>query len=307
MVGSKKLMPSLIKIFVVILNWNRLDLTEKCINSLLKTHSTGKNISIVVVDNASTDNSVEKIKKKFPKINILVNRKNLGWSGGNNVGIRYALKKGADIVILINNDTVFIQRNFLAKLVKNFNINPSVGVVGPKILSFRKKGAILNAGGFFNRRYFSKPLGIGRKDKGQYDHISDVEFVSGTVMAIKKSVFKRIGYFDDKYYLYFEDADFCMRARKNGFTCMIDQQTFVEHIGGATSGNKSALHTYYNTRNHLLFVERWAPPYIKAREILRLPKTYYEFNTDKNKTTSNFGKLGIKDYILRRFGERTYW
>lgn len=294
------------KIFVVILNWNRVGLTLKCITSFLKTHQLGS-INLLVVDNASSDDSVTKIRKKFPHVKILINKKNLGWSGGNNKGIKYALRNGADVVVLVNNDTVFTQKKFISNLVKCFEEDSSIGIVGPKILSNTNKGMLLSAGGFFNRRYFSKPCGIGKKDRGQYDHIGEVEFVSGTAMAIKKDVFKKIGYLNEDYYLYFEDADFCMRAKKSGFKCVIKQNAVIEHIGEATSGNKSALHTYYNTRNHLLFVEKWAPLRVKAREFLRLPKTYYEFNKFKNKNIREFGKLGVRDYLLRKFGERTYW
>ncbi len=291
---------------VVIINWNRKDLTLNCLKSLEPVVSKRKDISVFVVDNHSADDSVVFLKKQKLDFTLIENKENSGWAGGHNVGIRYALKNGASAIFVLANDAT-IKQDTLTFLEKRLYANKNIGIVGPKIYFMNKKRSIANAGGvIMKHRYFGYDRGMHEQDKGQYDKPTEVDFVTGAAMLIRAEVFEKVGLFDEKLFLYYEDGDLCFSARKQGYRCFFEPQSTMYHIGGATTSFGSPLHTYYTTRNHLLFVQKHAPFIVKMREFLRTPKTLYELAHHKN-PMNKYALLGIRDYYLRRFGQRTYW
>lgn len=295
------------KIFIIILNWKRKELTVECIRSVTKNLNSRNFNRIVVVDNYSKDGSVTYLKKLFPEVIYIQNKTNLGYAGGNNVGITYAMRKNADIIVLLNND-VTITSSFFKKLLAVINSNTKIGIVGPKTYYAKNKKIIADAGGILMKhRYFGINKGQHEKDKGQFDKTTDVDFVSGSAMVIKSTVIKKTGLLDESFFLYYEDVDFCLRAKKAGFKVFFVPHALVFHKFGATSRIGSALHHYYTTRNHFKFVEKHAPFVVKLREILRTPKTMWEFMMSDDKIKRKYSLLGIRDYYLRRFGKRTYW
>ena len=126
-------------------------------------------------------------------------------------------------------------------------------------------------------------------------------------MLVKNQVFKKIGLFDESYFLYYEDVDFCFRGRKAGYLSVFVPNSIVYHKFGATSKIGSPLHNYYTTRNHYIFVEKYAPLKEKMRELFRTPKTITEFFLSKDEVRKKYSILGVRDYFLRRFGEKRYW
>lgn len=297
-------------ITAVVINWNRKDLTFACLKSLEPVVKRNKNFSIILVDNASKDDSVKSFKnlnKKNNLFTLIVNKQNKGWAGGHNVGITHALKKGADAIFVLANDAT-VENNTISKLSDVLFSDKNIGIVGPKIyFPNSKKIIIANAGGMIRKhRYFGYDQGMGEKDRGQYDDITSPDFITGAGMLIKKEVFKKVGFFDDVLFVYYEDTDFCYRTKKAHFTLRLVPDAILYHEGGATTVFGSPLHAYYTTRNHLLFVERHAPLSVKFREFLRTPKTILELIRSKEKN-KKFLLLGIRDYYLRRFGQQTYW
>lgn len=293
-------------VFIIILNYKRKDLTISCIKSL-QNNLSKYNIEIIIVDNNSNDGSAESFVKLLKGTKLIVNSKNLGWSGGNNVGIKYALKNHADAVLLLNNDTI-IEKNCIDHIIEKLFLEKEIGIVSPKVYEFGKKKVIANAGSFMRtHRYFGYEKGSGEIDKGQYDRIRKTDYVAGTAMMIKKEVFEKTGILDENYFLYYEDVDLCYRAKKKGFHCTFVQNAIVYHRNAATAKLNSPLHHYYNTRNHYLFVEKHAPIIVKLREFLRTPKTIWEFAVSKDKIKKKYSLLGIRDYYLRKFGRQTYW
>lgn len=287
------------KVFVVILAFNN----EKTIDDLLDSLSPFKSrFKVIVVDNKSKDKTILKIEKyRFAK--LIRNKKNLGFSAGNNIGIKYALSKGADVVFLLNPDTI-LPVNF----INNFDqstlpllMSNEAQIVGPKI--YNEKGKLWSAGGKIDeKRYSSYLVGYGKEDTGQYNSQLDLDYISATAIFIKKEVFEKIGYFKDDYFLYYEDVDFCQRAKKAGFKLAIDSNITLVHKASSSVGINSEVMQYYMARNHMLFVERFAPLTIKIRELVRLPKTIYQVRNKK------YELLGIKDYFLRRSGQKNaYW
>ena len=259
----------MISIYIVVLNWNGSDDTASCLQSLSKVKEKGFKKTVVVVDNASSDNSVGQISKAFPKIKIIKNAKNLGFTGGNNVGIAYAMKKGADYVLVLNNDTV-VKADFLEHLLTSFS-DTQVGMVCPKIYfakghEFHKKryrssdlGNVLWAvGGKIDwKNVYATNQGVDEVDKGQYDKVAEVNFAPGACVLISRKLLETVGTFDEKYYLYFEDTDQAVRARKAGFKVLYDPKAVIWHKVAGSSAIGSDLNDYFITRNRLLFGMRY--------------------------------------------------
>ncbi|MEX2007825.1 MAG: glycosyltransferase family 2 protein [Candidatus Levyibacteriota bacterium] len=288
----------MLKVFTVILTFNNEKTIPVLLDSLFPFKSRFK---VIIADNRSTDKTLQQIKK-YNFVKLIKNKKNLGFSAGNNVGIKYAFKKGADVIFLLNPDTV-LPKNFLknfqegTELLLNSN---AVGIIGPKI--YDEKGKLWSAGGTIDeRRYSAKLTGYGSVDVGQYNANIDLDYVSGTAIFIKKEVFEKIGLLKEDYFLYYEDVDFCFRAKKAGFKLAIDPNITITHNASSSVGKNSSVMQYYMARNHMLFVERFAPLKVRVREIVRLPKTIYKAKHRK------YELLGIKDYLLRRFGKNVNW
>lgn len=294
-------------IYIIILNWNGKKFLEKCINSVLK--STYK-VNVVVVDNASSDGSVKYLKKNYPQIAILKNKTNFGWGGGNNSGVEYALKREADAIFILNNDTE-IEEKCVTNLVNELFKRREIGIVGPKIyLSVKDKRTrkISFAGGKFTKnRYFGIHVGDKQVDVGQFDSVKETEFTTGAAMMVKSEVFKKVGLFEERFFIYYEEGDFCMSTKKAGYKILFVPDAHVYHAFSGTVKLNSPFQHYYTTRNHYLFVQMNAPLDVKIREFMRTPKTIYEFLSSKDTNKKKYSLLGIRDYYLRKFGKRIYW
>ena len=200
-------------VYILILNWNGKEDTLECLSSLKKIDYP--NYKTIVIDNGSTDDSVKIINKKYPKIKIIENKKNLGYAEGNNVGIRYALKNKADYVLILNNDTI-VDKKFLTELVKVGESNEKVGIVGPKVYHYGTNKiqylGIKNL--FWNLVMYRKVVGRNKEDEGQFDSFTDVDAVAGCSTLIKSNVLKKIGVLDKELFLYWEEVDLFQRAKK---------------------------------------------------------------------------------------------
>ena len=243
-------------VFIVLVNWNGLADTLECLESLQSLEY--ENFSIVLVDNASADNSVEAIRGKYPSVRILANPENLGFTGGNNVGIRHALENGAAYVWLLNNDTV-VDRHALSRLVEAAEGDRGIGILGSKIYYSSEPNVISFAGATIDwARGTSSHIGRGEVDTGQFDNLSEVERVSGCSMLVKRAVCETVGLFDEAFFLFVEDVDWCVRARRSGFRCVFVPSSVVWHKEGSSirKAEQSSLFSYYNTRNFLLLIKK---------------------------------------------------
>src|SRR3989339_592778 len=243
-----------INIYIIILNWNNFDDASKCIQSVCVANYP--KFSIVLVDNASENNSLPRLKAAFGHISFVENKQNLGFTGGNNVGIKYALEHQADYVLLLNNDTV-VKPDFLSELVRIAESDPQIGIVGPKIY-FSNSKIIWFAGGFLNKKTgFAYHRGENEPDNGQYDNVLEIDFASGCAMLIKKEVFEKIGMLDEDYYHSHEDANFCVKAKEAGFKVVYNPASIIYHkLARSSGGRRSPFYLYYRTRNHLIFKEK---------------------------------------------------
>ncbi|MBU0650989.1 glycosyltransferase family 2 protein, partial [bacterium] len=194
-------------IYIIILNWNGGQDTLECLASLQNIDYD--NYKIVLVDNGSTDGIVDIVKQKYPDIEVISNSGNFGFVEGNNIGIRYALKRKADYIFLLNNDTV-VDKDVLKEMMKVIKSDETIGAVCPKILNYYSKEVIESAGGSFSIN-FSKNIavGYGQRDIGQFDYDREVDFISGCAFFAKAEIFNQAGFFDKIYFAYYEDMDLC--------------------------------------------------------------------------------------------------
>ena len=298
----------MIKICTVILEYQNPQMTLETIASLKKAViPEGFVHQIVVVDNSPIpDGSLAKALKKQPEIKLISPMQNTGFAKGNNLGIKYGLKNKAKLFLLLNND-VIVDRNFLVNLVKS--ITAGADMVTPKIYfapgcEFHKDRyqsselgkVIWYAGANFDwNNVYSRHNGIDEVDQGQYDQSQETELANFCCALIKKEVFKKIGLLDEKYFLYWEDGDFSVRAKRAGFKLMFEPQSKIWHRNSGSSGSGSKLHDYYLTRNRLLFGFKYAKFRTKLALIRETITKLFAGRPGE--------KQGIIDFYLHRLGK----
>lgn len=263
------------KVFVVILNFNGAKTLAPCLSSVF--HSDYQNFEVLVVDNNSQDGSFELARQNYSRAHFIKNPENIGFAKGNNVGIRWALEKFADYVLVLNNDTV-IEKSTLSSLVQVAESKDSVGIVSPLILTVTNE--IWFAGGQIVW------------DKMKTIHLFTVasqvpyatEYLTGCAMLIKKDVFKKIGLFDERFFLYYEDADFSLRTKNAGFELLVDPCAKIQHLEQSNTNNASKL--YWLVLSGLLFFQihsslrqkLWLFPYLQLRRL----KNFYTVTFSRN-------------------------
>jgi hypothetical protein len=245
------------KVFIIILNWNGCNDTIECIESLKNV--TYGNFSVVVVDNSSTDNSIDVIPKKYRDVAFIEMKKNTGFAGGNNIGINYALERGADYILLLNNDTT-VEPNFLTELVKTAETDKNAGILGPKIYFHSEPARIWFAGGKLNwlKTKGTHPdyLKIDNK-MNPAGNPKKVDYITGCCLLIKKDVIKKIGLMNEDYFLYYEDADWCLRAHKAGWQIIFVPASVIYHKQSQSTRERSFPYVYYHSRNGLVMGSRY--------------------------------------------------
>lgn len=245
-------------IFVIILNWKGWQDTIECLESLLRNDY--KNFRVVVIDNHSEDGSYEKLLewcRDKHRFTVLQTKANIGFAGGNNVGIKYALANDAEYILLLNNDTV-VTENFLSGLIKTAK-EEDAGITGCKILRHSDAHIWYLGGKMSWLRGGAYHPGKGRSDREVAKKPFEVDFVTGCMMLIKREVFDKIGLLDESYFLYNEDTDYCMKALKAGIKMAVDPLTIIYHKERSTDGGWKQYHIYYLIRNKLIFMKRYAP------------------------------------------------
>lgn len=304
----------MIKIAIVVLNWNQPQLTIDTINSILKIKSFNFKYKIFLIDNNSSDNSVVHFQDKYGNnsaIEIIQTSSNLGYVG-NNIGIKKALKEKFNYVLLINND-VIVDPNFLKELLAGANLG--YDIVGPKIYfapgfeyhtnwySPNDIGRVLwSAGGKIDwNNVYGSNLGVDEVDKGQYDFNNNkVDFLTGCCLLIKSNVFKKIGLLSEKYFMYLEDMEFCQKAKKENIKMSYIYKSKIWHVNSGSSKSGGDLHNYFMTRNRLIFGFKYA----RLRTKLALLKeSLLQLISPKS---TNWKKKGIIDFYLKKFNKGSW-
>src|SRR3989344_6681174 len=280
----------MVKVSVVILNFKVKRDSLECIESVQK--SDYKNVKLIVVDNNSEDGLSGAINDK--SIEFIQNDQNLGFTGGNNIGVKKALEQGADYIFILNPDAV-VEEDTISNLVREAQ-NYSIDIVGPKVL-FADRKTIWYAGGIFDKKnVLGSHKGVNEKDQGQYEKSEVTDYVTGAALFVRSEVFKKIGLFDDRFFLYYEDADFCIRAKRVGFSIMYIPSAKVYHKNAKSTGLGSSLQDYFITRNRMLIAYKFLPfrtRFALLRESLR-------------NLGSPVRRLAFFDFLMGKFGKGSF-
>lgn len=218
-------------ISIIILNYNGSGFLQDCLKSVFS--SNYPNFEVILVDNASTDNSLRDAYDEFSKyknLKFIKNDKNYLFTGGNNIGIREA--KG-DYIIILNNDTV-VEHDWL-NLIPEKMESKDIAAAQPKIYAYDSNPLTLDyIGGTINKCGYAIGIGMGEADRGQYDSLRDIFYTGGAAMIIKKKVLKEVGLFDEKFGMHWEDTDLCWRIRLAGYKIITIPESVIYHKGSKT-------------------------------------------------------------------------
>lgn len=263
------------KVSIIVLTTNALKMTFEQLSNISKLDTGKFKVECLIVDNGSKDGTEEKLKNyKLPNMDykFIETGENLGFSGGNNIGIKDAMDRNSDYVILMNNDLI-LPKDILIKLVDFMQANPDIGIASPKMYfakgyEFHKdvykesdKGKVIwYAGGVIDRNnVYSSHRGVDEIDRGQYDRTEDTDFANGATAIVRCEVIKKVGYLDRSLFLYWEDADFSERVRRSGYRVVYYPKTYMWHkVSSSTGGSGSPTNDYFLTRNRLYFAKRYS-------------------------------------------------
>ena len=243
-------MQNVYRVSIITINYNGLKDTCELIDSI----PFSNDLEVIVVDNASKEDEASIISKRYPKVKVIRSEKNLGFAGGNNIGIKEAKGK---YLFLINNDTYFKEFN-IDSLIERLESSDKIGIVCPKLRFAWGNNTIQFAGytPLSNITLRNKAIGFGEEDKGQYDTAHPTPYAHGAAMLIKRDVIDKVGLMPECYFLYYEEIDWSMMFTQAGYEIWYDPSCTVYHKESQTTGQKSPLRTYYITRNRLLLVKR---------------------------------------------------
>ncbi len=243
---------------IILVNWNGFDFTKACLNSLRKIDFP--DFKIILVDNASQNQEGQRLKKLFPEIELIKNAENLGFSGGNNVGIKYALEQGFSHIMLLNNDTE-VEPDFLGEMMRKFHQNPDLGVVQPLILFLHDPKKIWSAGGKWVPS-IGRAITLGdREPVADYGcKKTNLDWATGCCMLLPREAILKTGLLNAQYFAYFEDVEWSLRFKKAGFHIALAEKAVIYHEAGASSkkthseGTLSPKVFYFNVRNQFLLI-----------------------------------------------------
>lgn len=237
---------------IITVNYNQLEYTLQLLESLRNTRY--RNLEVIVVDNASKQNPEPVIRERYPEVKVIVSSENLGFAGGNNLGINAATGK---YLFFLNNDTE-VDANTFHPLVKLFETTPDAGIASPKILYFNSGETIQYVGCSNINPYTgrNKREGFKEKDSGQYDTLRVTDLAHGAAMMVPRSVIDKAGLMPELFFLYYEELDWCETIKNNGYKIYVVPQAKIYHKESMSVGKNSTLKTYYLTRNRLLFMRR---------------------------------------------------
>jgi len=297
------------KVFVVIINYKGEKDTIELLSSLKNVDKNSFDLNVLVIDNYPQDPiNVKEEAYSDLKLKIIFSENNLGFTGGNNLGISYAINNGADYIVILNNDTL-VDPEFISELIKAAD-EKGDGIFVPKIYfakgyEFHKDRyekselgkVIWYAGGVLDwKNVFGTHRGVDEVDHGQFDKMEITDFATGCCFLITKNTLAKVGMLDDNYFLYYEDNDLSQRVKKEGFKVYYVPDAAVWHKNaGSTGGSGSPLQDYYMTRNRLYFGMKYAPIRTKLalfREAIR--------NLISGRKAQ---KEGVFDYLSGKMGK----
>ncbi len=300
------------RIGIVLVHLNSYPDTSLCLTSLRSM--TYPNAEVIVVDNGSIDGTGEKLKTEFPEVTHIRSDENFGFSGGNNIGIEHGMKNGCEHILLLNNDTI-VTSSFLEPLVERLLSEKNVAAVSGKIYYYPasirgKKNIIWYAGVFQKWHTGYHHIGVQEEDKGQFETAMKVIYASGCLMLMNGEVIKLIGGLAEEYFIYWEESDWCLRAKDQGYECWYEPKSVIDHnFRSAPFGRgETPFYMYMQMRNSFIFARRHFHGWLKVRHHLFYPLyiTYY-FTTllwFRNFRGAKAIFYGIIDYVKGYSGKK---
>ena len=288
-----------IEVSIITINYNGLK--DTC--ALIETIPFNENMEVIVVDNASNNQEADTIAKRYPRVKVIQSERNLGFAGGNNLGIQAAQGK---YLLLINNDTVFKIFNVQALIVR-MESSPNIGIVCPKIRFAWGSNPIQFAGYSKLSRVFVRnhAIGFNEEDQGQYETAHPTPYAHGAAMLIKREAINKVGLMPECYFLYYEELDWSMVFTRAGFQVWYEPQCTIYHKESQATGQNSPLRTYYLTRNRLLLVRRNPQEFNKALAYIYLIGIVALRDIVKYTISARFDLLkatlqGLRDFIFKQ-------
>jgi hypothetical protein len=302
------------KISVVILNWNGVDDTIACLKSIQELSLKDYKLSVIVVDNKSSDDSLKRlreIKLKNAGYELLTNNANYGFAKGNNIGIANAIDGGAEYILVLNNDTE-VDSQTLQRMVGFMNNNPQFGAISPKIYfakgyEFHKKRyresdlgkVIWYAGGDIDwANVYGANHGVDEVDQGQFEEVRETDFSTGACSLLRVETLKKVGLYEEKYFMYLEDVDLSVRIKKSGWKIGYCDGAHIWHKVAQSSSVGSDLNDYFITRNRMFFGFRYA----SVRAKVALIKESFRLLLAGRK----WQRVGVKDFYLGKLGKGSW-
>ena len=289
----------------VILNTNRRDDTLECINSL--NASTYDNHSIIVLDNQSTDGSVDVIKNTYPEIQIIELHENLGYGGNNNVGIKAAIERKADWIFVLNED-VIVSPNCLEQIVESGERDPDIGIIGPIVYHHQSPHLIQSAGGTLGQHWEVAHAAVDEPDHGQFNNTREVDWISGCGIVVRRQAIEEVGLIDDRFFYYWDETEWCMRMHDNGWKVILVPSAKIWHKGVTVNHQPKPTVTYYATRNRLhTLAKHHAPISVWAFAWAQLLRTLTSWTIKPRwrymRDHRNAMWYGIVDFLHGRWGQ----
>ncbi len=294
------------RVAIVVLTWNYRAYTLACLRSLAAQHFPH---SVYVVDNASTDDTPAVVAAAFPAVRVIANAENLGFAAGNTIGLAAAFAEGADAVLVLNNDTT-LEPDALTALVSAMRAHTEVGIFSPLILFADAPHHVWFAGATVSK-WTGQDTHLGYDQEYDAERFSSppMERAAGCAMLITRTCYERIGGFDADLFMYFEDVEYSLRARKAGFGILLVPQSVVyHHVSVSTGGAKTANGVYYMLRNGITVIERYFPrawPLMALRRSIML-LAMIRFICMKPRAIGRIGDViaGFRDAWCARLGPR---
>ncbi len=252
---------------IILVNWNSYGHTSNCLLSLRKVDYG--NFKTIVVDNGSSDGSGDSLEAEFDEIILLRNTENLGFTGGNNTGINYAVEQDFKYLMLLNNDTE-VEPDFLKLMIDRLEKDPQVGAVQPKFFYLNDKKKIWNAGGtYYPSIGLTLTVGNNDRNKPDYDHYKEIDWITGCCFLVRTEIIQKTGGLADKLFIYYEDVDWSYRIKSLGYKLYIEPKAIVYHEAGMShkakkkgkEGHLKPVVHYLIARNHLWFLRKYTPWY----------------------------------------------
>jgi GT2 family glycosyltransferase len=294
-------------VLVVVLCYNGLALTLDCLDSL--RHLDYEFVDILIVDNASGDDTPATVRARFPEVMVIETGANLGFAAGINVGLRYALEHGYDYALLLNNDTE-VAPDFLDRLVQAAEADPAIGAIGPMIYYHDPSDMIWSAGGVIDWRHGNSAMrGIGERDRGQYRAAVDVDFVSGCALLCKRAALERAGLLDERFFMYYEETEWCVRVTRAGFRVVHLPAAQIWHKIPLDARAEQPYVSYYMTRNRLLFLHATGATALAWAHAMLLQdlRTWVSLSLQRKwrarRSNRDAMVLAWSDFLRRRFGK----